>query len=212
MNALTWSHLGEIFSNDKYHMYYRGERIKKAYYRGELIWGEIFLRILLDRLPDKLHYSPNEEIDYAGVRILGVWSPYRKADITPECEFSPKEGMIINPSNALLGIVLAELPYKTTYSAGERIDYGGVRVLAVYADWNTVDVTPECAFSPADGTLVNAIFLVGLLVIKLPTKTSYVAGESLDYAGVSVVAVYSNGHTVDVTSECEFVPENGSVV
>lgn len=36
----TWSHLGNTVSDDKYRMYYRRQRIKEAYYRGEKIWGE----------------------------------------------------------------------------------------------------------------------------------------------------------------------------
>lgn len=36
----VWSYLGDTVSDDKYRMYYRGQRIKKAYYRGECIWDE----------------------------------------------------------------------------------------------------------------------------------------------------------------------------
>lgn len=36
----TWSNLGDTVSDATHHMYYRGQRIKEAYYRGEKIWGE----------------------------------------------------------------------------------------------------------------------------------------------------------------------------
>ena len=36
----TWSYLGDTVSDATHHMYYRGQRIKEAYYRGEKIWGE----------------------------------------------------------------------------------------------------------------------------------------------------------------------------
>lgn len=36
----TWSHLGDTVSDATHHMYYRGQRIKEAYYRGECIWRE----------------------------------------------------------------------------------------------------------------------------------------------------------------------------
>lgn len=36
----TWSHLGNTVSDATHHMYYRGQRIKEAYYRGECIWRE----------------------------------------------------------------------------------------------------------------------------------------------------------------------------
>lgn len=36
----TWSWLGETISDSTHRMYYRGEEIKEAYYRGEKIWGD----------------------------------------------------------------------------------------------------------------------------------------------------------------------------
>lgn len=36
----TWSYLGDTVSDATHQMYYRGQLIKEAYYRGEKIWGE----------------------------------------------------------------------------------------------------------------------------------------------------------------------------
>lgn len=36
----TWSWLGETVSDSTHRMFYRGEEIKEAYYRGEKVWGD----------------------------------------------------------------------------------------------------------------------------------------------------------------------------
>lgn len=198
-----WSHLGDTVSDNKYHMYYHGQRIKEAYYRGEKIWAvDDFLDILLDKVPDKLHYSPEEEIDYSGARILGVWSSGRAEDITGECDFFPEEGTSIDLSKILLGIVLGRLPNKTAYSAGERINYDGLVILAVYADWHTQDITSECDFYLSPESIAAAPSLIGILVTKLPDKTIYARDEPLDFSGIRICAAYSNGRLADVTNEC----------
>lgn len=210
--AHIWYHLGERVSDATHEMYYRGQRIREAYYRGELIWGDEFLGILLDHLPYQLHYERREAVNYNGVVILGVWSKGRTEDITDKCEFHPKEGTLIDPSTVLTGIMVAQLPSKTSYSSGERLTYSGVRVVAVYADGHMANVTPECEFSPKEGTIANAPSLIGIFVTKLPTKSTYASGDELDLEGVIVVAVYTNGVTIDVTSECSFSPDDGHTV
>ena len=46
----------------------------------------------------------------------------------------------------------------------------------------------------------------------LPQKTSYLEGDVLNYSGVSVVAIMSNGEEQDVTANCVFDPEDGITV
>ena len=205
--AHTWSYFGDTVSDATHHMYYRGQRIREAYCRGEKIWGEDFLGAVLAHLPDKLHYASGEAIDYTGVKILGVWEGGRTEDITEKCEFLPEEGTVIDPSTVLIGIVVAQLPNKTTYSEGETLNYAGVVILAVYADWHTVDVTSECVFTPKSGAPAKVPALIGIFVTKLPTKTAYVSGDEISYDGVVVMGIYTNGMAVDITAECAFTPE-----
>lgn len=272
MPGNTWYKLGDMANDVTGDLYYRGQRIREAYYRGEQIWGEEFLGILLARLPDKLHYPGNggllgiditklpdkthyttgedfdysgsvvianytdgsaiditsqcafipateilnsevstnitvaqtedEPIDYSGIKVLGVWT-HSTEDITEKCEFFPPEGTLIDKSTALLGIIVARLPNKTIYAAGESLDYSGVMVLAVYADGHTVDITSECEFNPSSEKLVRSVHMVGILVIRLPTGT-----EDNPYEGVEVTAFYSNGQFVDVTEYCTMEAAN----
>lgn len=53
--------------------------------------------------------------------------------------------------------------------------------------------------------------LSGIIVRKLPAKTTYRPGDTLDYTGL-VVAFGGNGAEVDVTSDCVFDPAEGQTV
>ena len=214
MTGHTWSHLGDTVSDATCRMYYRGQRIREAYYRGEKIWGEDrFLGIRLANLPNKLHYGTNETLDYTGVKILGVWASGRTEDITAECEFYPEEGTAITPSDILVGIVIAQLPNKQLYGPGERFNYAGTVINAVYADGHTVDVTSECKFSPDSGKPADEcrVRMTGIVITQFPTKMEYASGETISYDGIKVRAFYSNERSVDVTSDCAFIPADGSV-
>lgn len=207
MPGNTWYKLGDVANDLTGDLYYRGQRIREAYYRGEQIWGEEFLGILLARLPNKLHYMENELLDYTGAKILGIWTHGHAEDITEKCEFYPTDGTLIDMSTTLLGIIVARLPNKTTYGAGEHFDYSGVMIVAIYADGHTVDITAECEFNPASGKSVRNARMVAILVTKLPDKTIYAPGEEIDYTGVKIIAVYSNGRLAEITEESTFFIE-----
>lgn len=278
----TWSHLGDTVSDATHHMYYRGQRIREAYYRGEKIWGraERFLGIIVMRPPDKLHYPErrrealreiavtqipekrthnegeefdfsgsvvtafyvdntteditdncvfvpfeesnpfagltsegalpviNEPLDYTGIKVFALWSGGRMEDITDECEFYPSEGSLIDPSSILVGIVIEQLPSKVTYSSGEHLNYSGLVVKAVYADGHAIDVTSECSFAPLAGDMAgdNRVRMMKIAITKLPKKLVYSPDEPISYEGIEIRALYSNGLSLDVTSECIFNP------
>ena len=127
------------------------------------------------------------------------------------------------------------LPYKTTYHYGEALDYTGCTATASYSHGNTEDITSSASFSPAEGTQVtssrtvwvyyiksrdeyadsifqiNVITLSGIEVTP-PAKTSYHAGEAIDYSGTTVTARYSDGSTEDITSLVVFSPTAGTEI
>lgn len=136
------------------------------------------------------------------------------------------------------GIEITAPPAKTTYKAGENIDLTGIAVTATFSDGSTQDVTSECTFSPASGTVVyenttkitanwtweNTItyttnqsitvkrVLTGISITTAPTKTDYVKGESLDLTGMVVAASYNSGATEEVTSLCTSNPASGALL
>lgn len=131
-----------------------------------------------------------------------------------------------------LRIYIASQPTKTVYHSGETIDYAGLVVKAVYSDDSEVDITSQCsysseggqAFDPDNDTIVEisyldcsttlsltAIILTGISVTSNPTKTAYRSGEAIDYTGLVVTASYSDGSTVNVTSNCTITPRTGKL-
>lgn len=136
------------------------------------------------------------------------------------------------------GIEVTSPPTKTTYNAGENIDLTGIAVTATFSDGSTQDVTSECTFSPASGTVIyedttkitanwtwegtitysaaQSItvkrVLTGLSITTQPAKTSYYKGDTLDLTGMVVTAAFSSGASEDVTSGCSFNPAAGSAL
>lgn len=53
---------------------------------------------------------------------------------------------------------------------------------------------------------------INIRVTTPPTKTNYLAGETLDLSGMVVTLVANNGGMYDVTGDCVFSPANGSTV
>ena len=136
------------------------------------------------------------------------------------------------------GIEITSPPTKTTYNAGENIDLTGIVVTATFSDGSTKDITSECTFSPASGTVVyenndkvtanwtwedtitysaaQSItvkrVLTGLSITTQPAKTSYYKGDTLDLTSMVVTATFSSGASEDVTSGCSFNPAAGSAL
>lgn len=147
-----------------------------------------------------------------------------------------KGNLVINI--IMLSRLIVTTPQKNSYRYGEALDYTGIAVTAVYTDESTEDVTSSATFIPADGTVItedinenvsisytdqwhenasgsfplNVLTLQSELQITPPEKTSYRQGEAIDYTGVTVTAVYSDGSIVDVTSSAVFSPANGTVI
>ena len=122
-------------------------------------------------------------------------------------------------------------PTKTAYKTGEAISYSGIVVKAIYSDDSEEDVTSGCTFSPVSGAtidsdttvaitygeqtctlLLTVVATMSLVVDTMPTKTSYDAGETVDYTGVVIKAVYSDGTEHTVTGYCDFEPASGESV
>lgn len=117
-------------------------------------------------------------------------------------------------------------PVKTTYAPFEYLDTAGMKVIAVYSDGSTRDVTSEASigkyfflFEGEQTIIVSyggraASFTVkvryamhgetgnflGIITVTLPSKKVYKMGEPLDLTGMIVTAAYYDGRIEDVTS------------
>lgn len=143
----------------------------------------------------------------------------------------------INPAPIPTELVLTS-PTKTSYTAGETLDLTGIAVKAKFSDGTEQDVTSECTFSPANGTVLYedtsevvvswnhggaATYtakqpitvkrvLTGLSITTQPAKTSYYKGDTLDLTGMVVTATFNSGATEEVTSLCTSNPAAGSAL
>ena len=56
------------------------------------------------------------------------------------------------------------------------------------------------------------VYVKSIEVVHLPNKTTFYVGQNLDYDGLEVDAVFNNGITGDVTSQCNFYPAEGTTL
>lgn len=116
-------------------------------------------------------------------------------------------------------------PPKTTYTAGQALDLTGIVVMATYSDNTTEDITDQCTFTPAAGTVLYeqttkidiawtwedvvhyqasqpvtvSRVLQSIAITTPPTKTTYDKNETLNLAGMVVTATYTSKATEVVT-------------
>lgn len=136
------------------------------------------------------------------------------------------------------GISVSAPPSKTKYTAGQALDLSGLRVTATYSDNTTEDITSQCTFTPAAGTVLyeqtNKIniawtwedvvhyqasqsitvsrVLQSIAITTPPTKTSYNKNEALNLAGMVVTATFTSKTTEVVTGSCTASPAAGTAL
>ena len=211
--------------------------------------------------PTKTIYKVGERLDLTGMVVNLIGSNGVQIDVTSSCTFNPANGTSLTTSDTSVAIsylyqhdgttfttsqalVIRELssiavttpPIKTAYQTGETLDLTGIVVTATYSDGFTANVTSDCTFNPANGTVlttsdtsvtityvegsittttsvaIGVKELVSIAVTHLPTKTAYKAGETLDLTGLVVTATYDDSSTIDVTARCTFNPDDGDTL
>ena len=211
--------------------------------------------------PTKTLYNVGERLNLSGMVVNLIGTNGVQIDVTQACTFVPANNTVLTAANtsvaityhyaadnidfstsqaltirALDSIAVTTPPIKTAYQTGETLDLTGIVVTATYSDGYTANVTPDCTFNPANGTVLSSSDtsvtityteggttktttaeigvkeLLSIAVTHLPTKTSYKTGEALDLTGIVVTASYDNGSSLDVTSRCTYSPADGSTL
>ena len=200
------------------------------------------------------------EFNLTGGQVMAYYKDGSTSDVTDSCTFDPiagtaldysgemtvtatytdKQGNIANADTAITvfgldSIEVTTLPDTTKFNEDDLYDFSGIEVVAHYGDGTAVDITDDCVFDPADGSVavygtdtVTVIYTsntgttastsFGITVIKLdsieitvqPDTTEYTEGDIYDFSGIEVTAHYADGSTADITGDCVFSPTDGS--
>lgn len=131
--------------------------------------------------PAKVSYMAGENLNLAGIVVSLIASNGVQVDITEQCTFLPANGTPLTASDtsvaisyywykddvtfttsypigvkSLSSIAITTPPTITEYMVGDELDLTGIVVTATYDDGTFLDVTQNCTFNPADGTVLTA--------------------------------------------------------
>lgn len=216
-------------------------------YRSALAQGGLKVdSLVVTTQPTKLTYIEGESVDLTGA-VITATAGLLSGNVVSAVSVSPSvlttpgtqtvtvsyggEEATFTVTVEAVTLSITSAPTKTAYVVGETLDLTGIQVTATAGGVGT-DVTSECTFSPADGsviteagtititatfgaktatTTVTAYALSGIAITTQPTKTAYIVGDSLDLTGIAVTAT-AGQITRDVTADCTFSPANGSTL
>ena len=147
------------------------------------------------------------------------WTPGEQI-ITVCCEGLTETFKVYVYEPEIVGVELYSAPNKTEYWVGESLDTEGLILKVVYesgyeelitegftvsgfnsaaAGPRTITVTYQ-GFAAAFTVTISKVTMTGIAIGTMPEKTQYWVGEALDTTGLSLLAVYSDGHTETISS------------
>lgn len=163
-----------------------------------------------------LTYEAGETMDFSSITVDRIWSDESTDDITSQCTFSPPDqstastdvtyvdvsysysGTIFTDGFEIvvyefLGIEVTKEPDNTSYWLGDETDYSGLVVTGSYSNGNTEDVTSDCVFSPANGTVPSyGANLVNVTYTRSKSGRSYYASFPIEVKLPEPVIKYLN--------------------
>ncbi len=121
--------------------------------------------------------------------------------------------------NPVLDLVIESRPNKVLYIVGETFENDGLSVTAIYRDGKVIDVTDSVSLSNPDMSVVGTKFISvtysnikksfqiavvskpveSLRIDSLPNKTDFLRGDTMDFTGLKVTAVYNDSTEEEVT-------------
>ena len=133
------------------------------------------------------------------------------------------QATVYKPVKGLTGISITTEPTRKSYIVGQNFDKAGMVVTASYNDGSSKEITN---YTVTDGEsltagktnvtisytengvtktatqniTVVAKELTGIIVTTAPNRTSYVAGQNFDKAGMVVTASYNDGSSKEITN------------
>lgn len=123
----------------------------------------------------KLYYAVGERMQVSGITVVAHYADGEEIDITNAATYSPADGSVVMASTYYLealwaglddwqplfiarSITIEQPPANTLWEEGDELDLWGMVVMAHYANgemYRHVDITSECTFTPAEGTVLT---------------------------------------------------------
>ena len=127
--------------------------------------------LTITTMPTKTTYAQYDSVDLTGAVITATFSDGVTANVTNEVDISPSilsntgsQAVTLSYGgatatfnvtvNAMTSIAVTTLPTKTNYQPNEALDLTGIVVTGT-AGALTPNITAECTFNPADGTILD---------------------------------------------------------
>ena len=210
----------EIVNTPEKTTYYKGERFEKYGFEGRVSYSNGSKETL--QYWDAMFSTP--DMDYIGEQKVSVVYSDMSASF------------YINVMDIeIASISVDRSPNKTSYYTGDEFVVEGLKVSAAYNNGKTevIDIA-ACSLSGYDmskvgkqNVIVNyggksvmfeitvekkAVVLESIAIVQRPIKLEYWQDDDIDYDGMVVLAKYSDGSEIDVTSECSASGYNKNVV
>ena len=162
------------------------------------------LAIRVTTPPTKVAYYAGDALDLSGIVVSLVGSNGSLIDVTSACTFSPANGAILSTSDTSVAITyhydkdnidfttsqsigvlsftsisITTPPTKVNYIKGEILDLSGIVVKGNTDESTQVDITNQCTFSPADGTILTSVGTIAVTASITLGGQTYTASTNI---------------------------------
>lgn len=208
--------------------------------------------ITIDSKPNKLDYYVNDSLNLSGLKVVAHYDDGNSSEIL-DYEYSPKNLTTVGTETVtitykgksvtfdvnvkaieLTSISIKSKPKLVNYYKGEKFDSSGLSIYLNYNNGKIDTVISGFATSIVDGTVLNNVGAIEVLVsyagfttsysinvldvtvenaiIKsLPNKINYVVGEKFDSTGLTLTIVKSDLTKMDVSDNLNLSVKDGTV-
>ena len=200
-------------------------------------------------LPDKVSYFVGEELNSQGLILKVVYKDGSEKVLTEGIEHSDIDQSLIGTQTievvygefttsfdielkeiSMTGVEIEQLPSKTEYYNGDKVDTAGLTLKITYNNGTSETVTDGYSYSPETVSVigtedvvisyngkdvsyevsVNEVLAESIAIAANPVKTSYFVGDKLDTEGLTLSVTYNNGSTQTINSGFTCSPESFS--
>ncbi len=200
-------------------------------------------------LPDKVSYFVGEELNSQGLILKVVYKDGSEKVLTEGVEHSDIDQSLIGTQTievvygefttsfdielkeiSMTGVEIEQLPSKTEYYNGDKVDTAGLTLKVTYNNGTSETVTDGYSYSPETVSVigtedvvisyngkdvsyevsVNEVLAESISIAANPVKTSYFVGDKLDTEGLTLSVTYNNGSTQTINSGFTCSPESFS--